>query len=155
MELNESEFRRGIQQFSAWCEKCYPSFNEYLMKHYMRQPQQWASCFRIGNGINTNMITEAFHNVLKGVYFQRRKNKCVDHLLCTLLKIARDKVFDGLIKAQKGKRSFKQRETDKRHKRAMEISQISEMGNGKWCVPSQEDQNKVYTIQRNVDDCNC
>ena len=40
----------------------------------------------------------------------------------TLLKIARDKTFECLIKVEKGKRSYKQRETDKRHKTGMEIS---------------------------------
>eukprot|EP00794_Sanderia_malayensis_P006481 gene6481-7221_t len=157
MELNENAFRKGIQQFSAWCEKKSPGFNDYFMDYYMHQPQQWASCFRIGKGINTNMVTEAFHNVLKGVYFQRRQNKRVDHLLCTLLKIARDKVFDGLIKAQKGKRTFKQRETDRRHKRAMEIDQnhITQIENGKWDVRSQEEKKKFYDVKRNKPDCSC
>ena len=82
--------------------------------------------------MNTNMVTEAFHNVC----FQRKQNKRIDHLLCSLLKIARDKTFEGLIKVEKGKRSCKQRETDKSHKNGMEISRqgVRLIEDKRWCV---------------------
>ena len=149
--------RKETQEFSAWCEKRYPGFKHYFAEHYLRQPEQWATCFRKGKGINTNMVTEAFHNVLKGVYFQRKQNKRIDHLLCILLKIARDKVSDALIKDQKGKRTYKHRETDKRHKRAVEIEdkEITEIFDRAWQVQSQKDKSLSYTIKRNKSGCNC
>ncbi len=83
------------------------------------------------------MVTEAFHNILKGLYFQRRQIRRVDHLMCKLLKIARDKMFEG-FKSKKGKRTHKVKETDKRHQRGEEIKEddVHELERGKWNVRS-------------------
>lgn len=156
-EENESMFRKQLQEFCAWCEKTYPRFFDYFTDTYVRHVEQWALCFRVGAGINTNMTTEAFHNLLKGLYFQRKQNRRIDHLLCKLLKIARDKVFDGLIKNEKGKRTYKLRATDLRHKRAEEIhdEDILEVESENWKVRSQEDENVMYTIRLMKESCHC
>eukprot|EP00112_Aurelia_sp_Birch-Aquarium-sp1_P015011 Seg3290.1 transcript_id=Seg3290.1/GoldUCD/mRNA.D3Y31 product="hypothetical protein" protein_id=Seg3290.1/GoldUCD/D3Y31 len=103
------------------------------------------------------MVTEAFHNILKGLYFQRRQNRRVDHLLCKLLKIARDKMFEGLIKSQKGKRTHKVKETDKRHKKGEEIKEddVLELERGKWNVRSQEDKSEFYSVRKVLSTCDC
>eukprot|EP00112_Aurelia_sp_Birch-Aquarium-sp1_P025985 Seg8946.1 transcript_id=Seg8946.1/GoldUCD/mRNA.D3Y31 product="hypothetical protein" protein_id=Seg8946.1/GoldUCD/D3Y31 len=93
MEDDESNFRKLLQEFCTWCEKSYSRFHEYFVEIYVKNKEQWTLCFRAETGINTNMTTEAFHNVLKGLYFQRKQNRRVDHLLCKLLKIAQDKVL--------------------------------------------------------------
>ena len=45
-------------------------------------------------------------------------------LLCKLLKVARDEVFDNLLKNQKGNRAFKLSAMDMRHKRAEDIHDV-------------------------------
>ena len=60
-----------------------------------------ALCYRMGNGINTNMYVEAFHNVLKFVYFHGRVIRCLETLVFCLLKFARDNTFDRLMKLSK------------------------------------------------------
>ena len=49
--------------------------------------------------INTNMYVEAFHRVLKYVYMKGKVNKRLDNGV--LLKLARDKGFDRLMRKVK------------------------------------------------------
>ena len=53
MELQETVFWKLVQEFSGWCEEKYRSFNAYFMETYMHSPEQWASCFGFGAGVNT------------------------------------------------------------------------------------------------------
>ena len=62
---------------------------------YCTHVEQWATCYRVGTPMNTNMFSESFHRVL---YLQHKHNRGGDFLLYTLLKIARDKAFDQLQK---------------------------------------------------------
>eukprot|EP00794_Sanderia_malayensis_P011705 gene11705-12923_t len=157
LEVNEATFRKLLQDFSSWCEESYPRFHAYFTEGYMKRPEQWATCFRAGTGINTNMYTEAFHNLLKGLYFQRKQNRRIDHLLCRLLKIARDKIFEGLIKAQKGKRTYRLKESEKRHKRGEAINEenIQQISPTSWYVLSQEDETISHKVSRLNEDCAC
>ena len=50
-----------------------------------------------------NMYVEAFHRVLKYIYMKGRVNKRLDKFLHVLLKLARDKGFERLVKMEKGK----------------------------------------------------
>ena len=93
------------------------------------------------------MALENFHRVLKKIYFQRKRNKRVDHLLNALLKIARDKAFEAREKWERGKRTKKIKEINQRHKTAMllkkdEIVQVNEQ---KWELPSSSNK-AFYTI---------
>ena len=62
------------------------------------------------------MHAEAFHRLIKVVYFQGKQNRRIDHLLYTLLKISRDKAFDRLTKLEKGKPTHQLCDINKRHK---------------------------------------
>ena len=53
--------------------------------------------------MNTNMYVEAFHRVLKHIYLKGRINKRLDKCIHVLLKVARDKGFERLLKIEKGK----------------------------------------------------
>ena len=64
-------------------------------------------CYRKKAGINTNMHVESFHRLLKYVYMKGKVNKRVDKCLHLLLKIARDKAYERLIKSEKGKISHR------------------------------------------------
>eukprot|EP00794_Sanderia_malayensis_P002189 gene2189-2491_t len=103
------------------------------------------------------MTTEAVHNVLKGIYFQRNQNRRIDHLLCKLLKTAQDKVFDGLIKNEKGKKTYKMRAMGLHHERGEEIQEdyIIEPDNANWRIRSQEDEHEMYMVKAMNELCNC
>lgn len=60
-------------------------FCNYFHDYYAKRPEVWAYCYRIGSGINTNMYAEAFHKVLKHVYFEGKKNQRLDALITMLL----------------------------------------------------------------------
>lgn len=79
------------------------SFANYFRTYYGKRKEQWAGCYRKGSLINTNMYVEAFHRVLKYVYLKGKVNKRLDKCVGVLLKLARDKGFDRLVKLEKGK----------------------------------------------------
>ena len=67
------------------------------------------------------MFVEAFHRVIKVIYLHHKQNRRVDVLLITLLKISRDKAFERFNKIEKGKRSHRVCEINKRHKAAEQL----------------------------------
>ena len=71
------------------------------------------------------MFLESYHRTLKVVYMQQKQNRRVDFLLYTLLKIAKDKVFDQRTKLEKGKFSRRVSEINKRHKCAENMVHLS------------------------------
>lgn len=62
--------------------------------------KQWAPCYRVATVVNTNMSVEAFHHSLKTCYFEKKQNRRIDTLL-HVLKIARDKVFERVLRTKK------------------------------------------------------
>ena len=84
------------------------------------------------------MYAEAFHRVLKDIYFNRKQNRRVDYLLVVLLKIARDKAVDELIKLEKGKITHRFREIKNRHTDANSVlgTEQTDGTEGEWSVPS-------------------
>ena len=88
------------------------------------------------------MFLEAFHRVLKTIYFNHKQNRRIDFLLTTLMKIARDKAFERFNKEEKGKSTHRVCEINKRHKSAEELKKIKDhsvtaLDNSTW---------RVYTI---------
>jgi Ulp1 protease family, C-terminal catalytic domain/MULE transposase domain len=62
-------------------------FVTYLSLYYFNRPEQWASSFRLfyhGN-VDTNMLLEALHNVIKTAELERKLNWRVDTLVALLL----------------------------------------------------------------------
>ena len=53
------------------------------------------------------MANEAFHWSIKVCYMEKKQNRRIDHLIQVLLKIAGDKVYETLLKLQKGKISHR------------------------------------------------
>lgn len=121
-ETSKAGFRHSLQHVLAWLRERSPAMASYFEKFYERRPRELASCFWVGTQINTNMFIESFHRTLKEVYFERKQNRHVDHLLFQLRKISRDKAYEQVIKPEKGKSRVRQRENMKRHKRAESVS---------------------------------
>jgi len=53
------------------------------------------------------MYVEAFHRVLKYLYFKGKVNKQLDKCIRILMKLARDKGYVKLLKLEKGKNSVR------------------------------------------------
>ena len=93
------------------------------------------------------------------VYLHHKQNRRIDLLLSTLLKIARDKVFEQLTKLEKGKYSHRRAEISKRHKSAVEMLSaripVTQRDEECWMIPSQRDGSIQYTIRLVNKTCNC
>ena len=100
---------------------------------------QWAVCYRVVTPMNANMYAESFHRVLKIVYLEHKQNRRIDYLIYILLKIAKDKAFEQLQKALKGKVTQRIGDINKRHKTALSfvsLAIIQVMGENKYKVSS-------------------
>ena len=75
-----------------------------LKAHYAQRTEGWAACHRSTTVVNTNMHIEAFHRLLKVVYLENKQNRRLDHLLCVLLRLSRDKTFERIAKLHKGEK---------------------------------------------------
>ena len=87
MGNDESMFKILLQQFISSLDN-QQRFQKYFKEHYCMRVQQWATYFRSGTIVNTNMFVEAFHRTLKVVYLQQKSNRRIDFLLHTFLKLA-------------------------------------------------------------------
>ena len=61
MEKNIAQFRQLLSQFLTLSKSIAPSFSTYFQSTYCTHIQQWATCYRLGTPMNTNMFTESFH----------------------------------------------------------------------------------------------
>ena len=139
METNMAQFRQLLSQFLTL--SIAPSFTNYFQSTYCSHIQQWATSYRLGTPMNTNLFSESFHRVLKIVYLQHKQNRRVDYLIYTLLKISRDKVFEQFCKFEKGKTTHNIIcNINKRHKTALTFSSlaiIEDVGSNSYRVMSQ------------------
>ena len=90
---SESDFNKYKDALVSKLLTENPGFLKYLSDHYFNRPEKWSLCFRKGTeygNVNTNMFVESFHNQLKTIYFSGKRNRRVDVLLETLLKIEND-----------------------------------------------------------------
>ena len=159
MENEESTFRVMLQQLLSYLDKEEKDFFAYFKATYCSRLEQWASCFRVGTVVNTNMFLESFHRILKVVYLQQKQNWRIDFLLSTLLKIAPDKVFERLTKLEKSKYSHRVAQIHKRHKSAVPVLSlhvpVTHTKESCWMVPSQTDGSIEYTIRLIKKTCYC
>ena len=158
MCTEEAQFRVYLQQFLTVLENTAKSFLSYFSDNYCSRLKQWARCFRVGSPLHTNMFVEAFHRTLKIVYLSHKQNRRLDFLLITLLKIARDKAYDSLIKSEKGKLSHRLCDINKRHIAANELltnGKVVPIEGNKWRVSSQSKPHVLYTVERMLDECSC
>src|SRR5690348_14093187 len=69
---------RAIADFiAAWCEK-EPAFTQYFVSNYANRKEQWAVCYRDSSVPDTTAHAEAFHNLLKRVYSNKRNRYMAD-----------------------------------------------------------------------------
>ena len=122
LEQNRNEFYLLLQKFMSYLHENHIRYYEYFKRTYVNRPEQWATCHRIGCIANTNMFTESFHRLLKVVYLEGKQNRRIDNLLNTLIRIARDLIYEHIRKEEIGKKSHRKCEIHKRHKTAIKIN---------------------------------
>ena len=154
-ETTFSEFSKKLQQFLTLLkEKGQHSFLEYFQTNYCNRVNQWATHARCYTSVNTNMHIEAFHRLIKSVYFQQKQNRRVDALLNVLLKLARDKTFERLIKTEKGKLTHRIADINKRHKSAEKMDEcITTISHNQWSVKSAQGQNSYNITKLTPEPC--
>ena len=86
----ENEFNTYLNKFLNKYQNLETNFISYFRNNYLTKLDQWAIYFRhkdLQTEITTNMYLESFHNKLKTIYFQRKQNKRLDHLIYILLQM--------------------------------------------------------------------
>ncbi|XP_076436126.1 uncharacterized protein LOC143275736 [Babylonia areolata] len=159
METDESKFLTLLQSALSFWEINSPTFHGYFHDNYCKgnKTKLWAACYRIGSLANTNMFAEAFHRVLKDVYFDKEQNRRIDDLLVMLLKIARDKAIDQFIKLERGKVTNRIREIRNRHKNANNVAGTEKTEvEGEWKVPSSSEPGRLHYVKKtDCGQCSC
>ncbi len=146
-ELLLEQTIKSLRKSSVTC-----SFADYFDSYYVKRKMQWAACYRKKSFITTNMYVEAFHKVLKYVYLKGKVNKRLDVCIGTLLKLARDKGFERLIKLEKGKNSERIKMINVRHQSSMKlplhlVQKTDEFLT--WEVKSADGNNSYHVVQQN------
>ena len=153
-ETDKLNFQDYLHQLLEKLPSLSPEFYEYFRREWSDKTEIWAYCFRLGMGINTNMLVEAFHRVFKYNYLKGKMNKRVDKCVVNLLKYVRDKYFERVIKLTKGKSCHKQRLIQDRHNksRAMSTEAVEVLDDLKWKVRGQDGKN-TYVVSKQAANC--
>ena len=154
--LFESTFQAFVDQTLATIPT--KSFGEYMAKNWINNRQEWSFCYRVGDGINTNMFVEAFHHTLRYKYLKRKHNRRVDVLLVNLIKFSRDQVFERLIRLTKGKETARQHLVHDRHmsSKRLSFSSVKQLGrseDGEDFEVESEKEQTVYRVTKLADLC--
>ena len=158
METDKANFRNLLTKFLTLSTTQSSAFTKYFNSTYCSHIQQWATCYRVGTPMNTNMFCESFHRVLKIVYLRHQHNRRIDYLIHILLKVARDKTFEQLLKMEKGKHTHRICDINKRHRRAMSfavIATIDDISDNVYRVGSQSTHGVHYVVKRLKESCTC
>ena len=151
-ELDKDDFETYLTAFQEYISSAAPDFAGYFSS-YSTRATEWAYCHRLGVQANTNMYVESFHNVLKSAYMERKANRRVDTLLHILLRVARDKVFERLIKLEKNVQSKKQHSITKRH--TVVVAVLPAQTSQGWPIPSCSQAGHSYLVMPAKETCSC
>ena len=133
------------------------AFSNYFQRHWVSKKEKWAYCYRVGQGINTNMYLEAYHRVLKHKYLGGKYNRRVDKCLMALLKYDSNRVHQRLIKLFKGGKGNKLTELHQRHKSSLQMStsNVKKIDDTNWEVLSaqQDSEDTIYNVTLVAPEC--
>ena len=124
-------------------------FGWYFTKEYLNRKEEWAYCYRIGLGINTNMKLERFFGIFKERFLGRKANARVDELIFRLIQYSKYKLQDLLLKQTKGKTTDLIHKNNQIHTRSTQIpsADIQRLGPTTWSVFGSTSNSK-YIIKR-------
>ena len=100
-EREENQFMVRLQQLMLFLSDKYPDFHQYFKTQYVAKVKEWATCFRIGTIVNTNIFIESFHRLLKVNYLNNKQDCREDKLIHVLLRIAHNLIYEQLNKVEK------------------------------------------------------
>ncbi|XP_075219943.1 uncharacterized protein LOC142323685 [Lycorma delicatula] len=152
-ELNATTFHRMLEStLKKWNEnENTKAFATYFLNTYVDKEKyrNWAYCYRIGAGINTNIAIENFNKLLSYCYLRGKKSKRLDVTLFDVLKLLQDKLFDILIKTYERRLVSKLQNLKQRHKESFELDTVNILvqPNGWWQVLS-SDSHQFYSVLR-------
>lgn len=159
-QRSRSDFMARLQQLISYLHEKHEGFHKYFNTQYVPHVQEWATCYRVGTIVNTNMFAEAFHRVLKVVYFNNKQNRRVDYLVHTLLRAAKNLIYDRLRKIELKASTHRKCEINKRHKLAQELMKkstcmLQSCGSNTWRMESATSKGTFYIIQVLKKECDC
>ena len=133
------------------------NFLNYFLVFWLTKKEEWAYCYRLREGINTNMFAKAFHRVFKYKYLKGKVNKRVDTCLFYLVKFNRDKCFERVMKLTKGKSSKRLSVIHDRHRGSLSLSfdavESNDNNSNSWLVQSSDSEDR-YTVDQLLPKCN-
>ena len=133
-------FEDSPKEFEAMCmsDPMTENFGVYFNRHYSSRAKQWAFCYRLVLGLNTNMFVDATHKKLKYCYMDGKQNRRADKCISLLLRFARDMMFERTIRMIKNKPTFRMEAIAHSHLRSETIpgDYIQAADNSTWIVKS-------------------
>jgi hypothetical protein len=118
------KFNEIILQIASFqnCER----FWEYFNSNYMNRVEDWAKCYRnyFHDDIDTNMLLESLHNIIKTIYFKRKANRRVEILLTVTFEMTLDYWINYIV-ATRLRIVDDEGHISGRHKRGMKIEDSS------------------------------
>lgn len=139
-----------VQRLSDINQNLLTYFNNY----YLLRKEKWAMCYRKGeySNVNTNMFLESFHNQLKTIYFEGKRNRRIDILLETLLQIENNLYFKHLAAKKFNMPSEGNLKAFDRHQSSFEIhdSSVCQVNENTFSITSKKN---VYTVRTQCQKC--
>lgn len=154
MERDVNAFQKMLTEFCSIDNPDYVEFLQYFIDYYAKKCEQWAYCYRLHAGINTNMHLERMHRSIKYMYLKGKHVKRLDKGIAAIMNFIRDKLINELLIINKGKLCSKVANIRARHKNMekMNISNVIKTDEG-WQVLS-ESGFEMYSIIRKDITCN-
>lgn len=120
---SENLFSCYVQELLKKLQESNQEFLHYFQNFYLSRKEIWAKCFRSGEfgNVHTNMFVESFHNQLKTIYFEGKRNRRIDVLVDTLLQIEKNLFMTRLRRLSYNLPSDENINNFDRHQRSLEI----------------------------------
>lgn len=75
----------------------FADFITYFKQYYAINCENWAYCYHLHAGINTNMHLERMHRSIKYMYLKGKNLKWLDKGIAAIMRFVRDKLIDRVI----------------------------------------------------------
>lgn len=156
--MDKDAFHQSLEGFLQMCKEDPETkdFGEYFASHYANRPEKWAFCYRKGLFLNTNMFLEAINKKLKYCYMNGLQNRRVDKCIGLLMRLARDMMFERMIRLMKHKPTYRMDQIRRSHHQSTNIqgNMIKIVDEETWCVESATVGRGPYTVSINTsNDC--
>jgi len=131
-------------------------FVDYICQYYLNRPEEWAMCYRLffHDGVDTNMLLESLHNIMKTFKLERRPNRRVDNLLVLLLDMEEERYKEYTL--EKAKNYVRPATVpSKKHEEGLKIgdSHVLKIAAGSWKFISATNIRIHYNITKKADFC--